>query len=280
MKNIDPPKITFIFLSLLALNLLTLGNLSAQPLATSETTVSSRPKQTDITSARLINNYLAVSGGKQAYANLKNVTATGTIIEGGKSKSFKLIETQDGRRHLTYKWKHLGRPYQTVYYTDGTRAWQQKLLPQKAKTQLLTGRDALHFIHQRWLIKPFALPLKADYVFKYQGMANVAGRPSYLISGYGKNNTRSWFYFDKEKYLLTRWGGKGTIAGIEENMDYRATRFSAANGVLIPQQIELIAENAQFGTITFDTITVNQTLDPKMFSVPSTSRPTLRQVVR
>lgn len=98
-----------------------------------------------------------------------------------------------------------------------------------------------------------------------------------MIVGFGKNNERSWFYFDTERFLLTRWGGKGTIGGIEEYMDYRASHFIPVNGVLLPKQIDLIAEDSLFGTITFDTITANETLDAKMFYMPPSIIPTLRQ---
>ena len=74
-----------------------------------------RPEQSDETSEKLISNYLATSGGKSAYENLKNITASGTFIEAGKSKSFELIETRDGKRRLTCSWRHLGRDCKMIY---------------------------------------------------------------------------------------------------------------------------------------------------------------------
>jgi hypothetical protein len=241
---------------------------------------STSPNQTDKASKQLIKNCLAVSGGKQAYIDLKSVTATGTVVQAGKHKSFLLIETQDGRRQLTYSWKHLGRTYKTLYSFDGVQNWQQELLPKKKHPEAASGRDALHFARQRWLIQPLVIPLMADFIFKYQGEAKVSGRPSYVITGFGKGTDRSWFYFDKESSLLTRWGGKGTIGGIEEYMDYRATRFATVNGVLLPKQIDMLAENSPYGTITFDTITANEDIDLKIFYMPASTIPTLRQKIR
>ena len=282
MKNIYLNNATSTLWLALALGLLLLSpaGAQAQSVEEPEAVANYRPKLTDKASRQLIKNCLAVSGGKQAYIDLKNVTATGTIVEAGKLKTFLLIETQDGRRQLTYTWKHLGRNYKTLYSFDGVQTWQKELLPKEQHPKAISGRDALHFARQHWLLQPFIVPLKANYVFKYQGQAKVAGRPAYIITGYGKNNKRSWFYFDKEKYLLTRWGGKGTIAGIEEYMDYRATHFATVNGVLLPKQIELLAENSPFGTITFETITANQKLDAKIFYMPASTIPTLRQIVR
>ena len=282
MKSLHSRKATPTLLIALALSLLMVAPAFAQtqPTEPTEPEISFRPKVTDKASKQLIKNYLAVSGGKQAYIDLQNVTATGTIVEAGKLKSFELIEMQDGRRQLTYTRKHLGRTYQTLTSFDGVHTWQQELLPKEKYPEPLSGRDALHFARQHWLIQPFVVPLKADYVFKYQGESKVGGRPSYLVAAFGKNTNRSWFYFDKEKSLLTRWGGKGTIAGIEEHMDYRATRFATVNGVLLPKQIDLLAENSPFGTITFETITANQKIDAKIFYMPPSTIPTLRQIVR
>lgn len=283
MKKLHLRKATSHTLLAIAFGLLILTPAGAQAQSTTaepEAAANVRPKLTDITSKRLIRNCLAVSGGTQAYIDLKNVTATGTIVEAGKLKNFLLIETQDGRRQLTYTWTHLGRKYKELFSFDGVHTWQQTLLPKEKYPEPISGRDAIHFAHQRWLIQPLVVPLKANYVFKYQGEAKVAGRPAYVITGFGKNKQRSWFYFDKEKSMLTRWGGKGTIAGIEEYMDYRATRFAVVNGVLLPKQIELLAENSPFGTITFDTITANETIDAKIFYMPPSTIPTLRQIVR
>lgn len=236
-----------------------------------------RPKTTDKASEQLIQNYLTVTGGKPAHIALRNIVATGTIKEAGKLKSFRLIETQDGKRHLTYTWKHLGRTYETVYSFDGAIAWRQERLPKKQHPESYSGAAATHFIRQRWLIQPFILPLKADYVFQYQGSAKVGGRPTHVVVGYGKQNERTWFYFDKEKSLVIRWGGLGSFAGVKDGLDYRATRFESVDGVLLPKQIDLLAEDAPFGTITFESIQTNQHIDPKSFYLPPSVIPTLRQ---
>jgi hypothetical protein len=245
-----------------------------------ETAAHPRPARTDQACHRLIDNYLTVIGGQAAYRQLKNLVASGTIEEAGKLKSFELIETRDGRRHLNFRWKVRGRPHHSRHAFDGITTWKQELLPKQTPPVTLKGRDAAHFARQRWLLQPFVLPLKADYTFNYQGKAKVSGRPAYLICGHGKQNVRSWFYFDQQKSLLTRWGGKASIAGVEAHMDYRATRFAAVNGVLLPKQIDLLAEDAPFGSITFDTIRANQAIDPTQFKMPRSTSPLLRQQSR
>jgi hypothetical protein len=226
---------------------------------------------------RLIGNYLTVTGGREAHRALRNVVAEGTITESILERTFKLIETNDGKRHLTYDWTHLGRRHRVVYVHDGLQTWTQVLAPKKEDARLYGGSDGAHFAGQRWLLQPFTLPSRADFTFKYQGTAKVGGRPAYLVKGYGQSGAGSWFYFDQEKFLLIRWGGEGRIAGVTENMDYRAIRFKSADGVLLPSHIDLLAENAAFGQVRFERIDVNRDLNDLSFFMPRSTTPTLRQ---
>lgn len=236
-----------------------------------------RPEKSDAASLRLVDNYLAVTGGRSAHSALRNVVAEGTIKESTLLRNFKLIETADGKRHLTYHWTHLGRKHRVVYVHDGLQTWTQVLVPKKQDARPYGGADGAHFANQRWLLQPFTLPAVADFTLKYQGTSKVSGRPAYVIKGYGKNDSKSWFYFDKETFLLIRWGGEGQIAGVKENMDYRATQFKKAGGVLLPSQIDLLAEDAAFGKVSFEPIKVNQDLNDVSFFMPQSVLPTLRQ---
>lgn len=236
-----------------------------------------RPQQSDAASLRLIENYLTVTGGRSAHRALRNVVAEGTIKESTLQRNFRLIETADGRRHLTYHWTHLGRKHHVIYVHDGLQTWTQELAPKQKDAQPHGGADGAHFASQRWLLQPFTLPALADYTFKYQGTAKVGGRPAYLVKGYGKGDGKSWFYFDKAKFLLIRWGGEGQIAGVREPMDYRATQFKSVGGVLLPTAIDLLAQDAAFGKVRFERIEVNQDLNDLSFFMPQSTTPTLRQ---
>lgn len=242
-----------------------------------EAAVKARPEKTDAASRQLIRNYLTVTGGAEAHEKLQNVVARGTMTEAGRIKQFELIEMQDGRRHLSLSWRHLGRDYKEIFVFDGLEAWKQQILPERKDPEDYFGQEGIHFANQRWLLQPFVLPSVADYTFKYQGAAKVGGRPCHIIVGYGKKDVRSWFYFDKEKFLVLRWGGFGELAGVREYMDYRATKFRRAGGVLLPSEIDLLAENEAFGKIQFDAILPNQKIDLQVFSKPKSRVPVLRQ---
>ena len=118
-------------------------------------------------------------------------------------------------------------------------------------------------------------------VFQLPGQSHASAAAHAYIDrqATGKqSDERSWFYFDQERSLLTRWGGKGTIGGVEAYMDYRATSLrSQVNGVLLPKQIDLLAENAAFGSITFDSITCESSPStPRGSTCPAVLAPLLR----
>lgn len=258
-----------IFLSLLigALPLLAQKRIFVEP----------RPNQSDAASSQLVQNFLNVSGGRDRHNRLRNVVATGTIKESTLERRFELIETSSGQRHLTYEWTHLGRSHKVVYAHDGVETWKQDLAPKKDHPDTVGGIDGQHFGEVLWLIHPFTLPRMADYVFEYRADSKVKGRPAHLVKGFGKNNRPLWFYFDQENFLITRWGSIGLIAGVEEYMDYQATKFQRIDGLVFPSEIELVAENSVYGQVVFESIRTNQDLGGLSFFKPHSTIPMLRQ---
>lgn len=237
-----------------------------------------RPDATDKSSERLINNYLTASGGIQAHRKIQNIVARGTIKESTLQRNFELIETADGRRHLTYEWVHLGRAHNEVFVYDGVETWTQIRAPKEQPAEDYKGLLGQHFSTQRWLFHPFTLPTRAKFVFEYKGTARVNGRSTFVAKGYGRNDIPSWFYFDKEQSLVFRWGGPSLIAGVKEQIDYRATEFEKVSGVIMPSRIDLLAQNAPYGVIEFSEIMVNQNLSDVSFYRPKSNVPVLRQV--
>ncbi|MFT4901661.1 MAG: hypothetical protein ACI81V_000935 [Lentimonas sp.] len=239
-----------------------------------------RPTATDKASGQLIRNHLTVTAGKEQHLRARNIVAEGTITEAGHAREFTAIETAEGQRKITYRWRVKGRPQQSIECFDGTHAWKQVIKPKQAEAQKWSGRSATYFASHFWFIHPFNPPLASDYVFAYQGKAKVNGRPAYIVTGYGKANERSWFYFDQEKFLLTRWGGIGQAAGQDIYLDYRAQRFKSIEGVLLPQELDLLIQDSPYGTIRFDRIQINQALAHDTFTEKVKKSPLLRQVNR
>lgn len=253
--------------------------LLALPLGLSaQETEIQRPSASDKASGQLIQNFLTVTGGKDSHQKIQNIVAEGSITEAGFIREFTAIETADGRRKITYRWKVLGRPHENVEAFDGERSWRQNILPKEDEAKNWSGRDASYFIHQRWFIQPFLKPLASDYVFDYEGKSKVNGRPAHIVVGYGKDNERSWFYFDQEKFLLTRWGGIGLAAGQEIYLDYRARRFKSVEGIALPQELDLLIQDDAFGQIRFDRIRINQPVPDTAFTAKVKESKTLRQI--
>jgi hypothetical protein len=246
-------------------------------LASGRSSLEPRPNQSDTASSQLVQNFLKASGGAAGHEQIRNVVATGTIKISTLDRRFRLVETSDGRRHITYQWTHLGRPHKVVYAHDGVLTWKQEYLPKKKHPLQVGGSEGRHFGEVLWLLQPVTLPRKADFTFEYRGDSKVKGRPVHLVKGFGKNNRPMFLYFDKENFLITRWGGIGSIAGVDEYMDFQATRFRRVDGLIFPSEIEMVAEDDVYGRIVFETIETNQNLDDLSFFMPHSTIPMLRQ---
>lgn len=236
-----------------------------------------RPAETDAESRRLLDNYLAVTGGREAHSEIRNVVVRGVLEEPGPRKRFKLVETRDGRRRLTLTWKIRGREQKVVRGYDGSTIWRQRILPGKQPADEWEGPDARHFARQRWFLHPFLPPLRGEYVFAYAKRARVGGRSAYLVVGYGPGNHRSWFYFDSETFLLSRWGGLASFGDAEDYLDYRAKRFKWIDGVLWPKRMEQLAEESSFGRIKVEEFSTNESISADLFKLPPDELPVLRQ---
>lgn len=239
--------------------------------------VEPRPEQSDAASSQLLTNYLKVSGGADRHESLRNVVASGSIKESTLERRFNLVETSDGKRFIRYQWTHLGRPHEVTYAHDGLQSWKQELKPEKKHPVEIGGLKGHHFGEILWLIHPVTRPRSADFAFQYRGNAKVQERPAHLVRGFGKNNRPLWLYFDKESFLITRWGGLSLFGGTQEYKDYRATSFRRVDGLVFPSKIELLAENDAYGQIVIESLLTNQDLDGVSFLMPTTTTPTLRQ---
>lgn len=240
-----------------------------------------RPDMSDGPSLKLIQNYLTASGGKAKHRQLRNVQVTGQYKEAKDLKYFTLIETYKGERYFQLQWKLRGIQYEEIYAFDGLEAWQQRTLPDDKKRNLAkaySGRTAIHFANQRWFFQPFNLPLSPKYVFDYQGTDTVAGRATHMVVGYGPKNERSWFYFDQETFLVTRWGGIGAVSGGQAYLDYQAKGFKAVDGIFLPTGLTLLAKGQPYGEVVFESIETNVDVEVGLFKKPAAYIPTLRSV--
>jgi hypothetical protein len=263
------------------LSLVLTGSLVAQTtteIATEEgNTVNTRPDSSSPAALKIIQNYITASGGYKNHLNIKSILAKGTITEANLTRSFELIETSEGLRHITYRWRKQGRDHVETMASNGSIVWSQQTAPKSIPAKVIKGAEAVHFINQFWFLNPALAAKKTDFVYAIQGSAKVFSRSTYLVIAYNPQNVRSWFYFDKETFLPIRWGGLGKVAGSEEYLDYRSTRFEYTDGVLRPKAIDLIVENDAFGTINFSSIQSNVEVDQENFELPVYESPVLRQ---
>lgn len=258
-------------------------NLSAQSPATTESAIQAtepevtRPEKSDPAALKIVKNYQVASGGLDTHASLRSLSIKGSITEAGETKNFELIETREGQRLITYRWKKLGRHYVETIASDGTDVWEQRTKPEKDFARTMKGPRATHFSHQYWFLQPALNPGENGFIYQLQGSAKILGRPCYIVLAWAPNNEKTWLYIDKETFLLLRWGGLGQVASATEYIDYRSTRFRPIHGVLMPSSIDLVFENDAFGTISIDSIEANIEANFSIFKMPVENSPVLRQ---
>ena len=248
--------------------------------STDTTLAQARPLQTDAASERLIQNHLVASGGILAHSRINNIAVEGTQQIRSETKAFTLIETNDGKRHLTYRWKHLGRQYEEIYVFDGLRAWKQVRLPSPQPAKSLVGLEGAHFGSVHWFLQPFTLPMRGSYEFSFDRASRVGTRESYRVNGSGKQGIQQSFHFDKETALLIRWGGDGLVAGSQQRLNYQATHFTAVEGVQFPKAISLLIGTKPYGYIRIERLTTNVDISMIDFFRSGRKTPTLRQLTR
>ena len=82
----------------------------------------------DKTSLQILGNNAKVIGGT---SGLRNVVATGTFDYSRDTKKFRLIETAEGDRHMTFKWRYMGRDFTETLVSirepegDGPDTWRE-----------------------------------------------------------------------------------------------------------------------------------------------------------
>lgn len=115
-----------------------------------------------------------------------------------------------------------------------------------------------HFRSNYLFLQPFTTPAKGRVGYKFLGSQQlplVKDKEVYAVSQQGNQS----FLFDKENFLLLKWGGPGVLAGTEVEIAFYATSFNRWDGAIFPAQIKVIANGVSIGDYTVDQVSINGT---------------------
>ena len=104
--------------------------------------------------------------------------------------------------------------------------------------------------------------------FQYIGVDKVAQRKTYVI----RRGTESYYYFDKEKFLLLKWGREESLGGQKLEVSYVANSFkrwgTPRDTFLLPSQISIVAGDKVLGSYRIEGIEINRPVKQSVFTPP------------
>ena len=104
---------------------------------------------------------------------------------------------------------------------------------------------------------------------RYIGMDKVGGRQTYVI----QRGSDSFYYIDKEKFLLLKWGREDYFGGKKIEVSYIANAFkrwdTSPEQILLPSKITISAKGQTLGSFTVDHAEANSFMTGNpVFKVP------------
>lgn len=104
---------------------------------------------------------------------------------------------------------------------------------------------------------------------QFIGKETLAKRDTYVI----RRGSESFYYIDKEKFLLLQWGRKEVFGAKKLEVSCLANTFKRWNGpsgpVLLPSKISVMAKGQVLGSYSVDRVEIDIDLDSRLFIPPS-----------
>ena len=217
-----------------------------------------KPKAEDI-----LDNYIKITGGKEAHEKIKSLTAKGRVeaaaqgIKGQLALYFaapnKLYELMDipglDKREQGY---------------DGKVAWEKSTV---TGARILTGEEKAATVREATLdadVNWRQLYQKAELA----GEEAVNGKPAYKVIMTPNEGAPSTRFYDKESGLLVKSIETVTSAMGKITTEALISDYKKVNGVLFPHKIKQTALG-QSADITFDSIEANTEIPKDRFDLPA-----------
>jgi len=210
----------------------------------------------------LLDKYVTVTGGKEAYEKCKNRVMKGTmeVVGAGVKGELAIYQTRPNKLYLEVNLQGLGKIEQG---TDGQTAWERsaitgpRILQGEEKAMRL--REALFNEEVEWR----TLYKKADCV----GEETVEGKPCYKVNLTPLEGSVVTKYFDKGSGLEIK-----TVATVKTQMGDVPTEvlysdYKKVDGILMPHKLHQKALSQQI-VMTVDKVQHNVEMPAGRFDLP------------
>jgi hypothetical protein len=219
-------------------------------------------QQKDLPPAKEIwEKFIKVTGGREAYAKIRNMVTEGTIEVTGVGVSGTIQIWEEGNKHLMEV--NIGGAGKIVEGTDGKNAWSMAAI---FGNRLKKGKELEETLFES------ELHGDVNWEKRYQkvecvGVADVEGKPAYkVVCTPEKLNPRT-MYFDKESGLLVRMDTKQTTPMADVDAEIILSDYRKVDGVLKPFKSRVKA-GPQEMIMTVKKVECNVQIPPERFAMP------------
>lgn len=235
------------------------------------------PPATDAASEKIIEAHLRALGGLGRVMAIQNTVSQGTLREAKEESRITYYRAAPNlMRTESVKQQH-GRTAEVIRGYNGERAWLFDKSERHPFPTTMNEPEARSFILQADFHGPIINREAQGNIFRYEGEVRSRGRKHYLLKMFDPNGRTTYLYFDAETMLVTRTGRQESLHGSIVDFDTYYTRYQRVDGVWMPSEIEMAIGNQVYGTLKWNSIQANQSLNPEIFEEPKVREVWLRQ---
>jgi hypothetical protein len=216
-----------------------------------------KPKGDDI-----LDNFVKVTGGKEAYAKIKSIVVNGKLEFTGQGLKGNLAVYQSAPNKF-YEVVEIPMVEKQERGYDGKTAWEKSLT---GGGRILTGEEKAVLVRGATVdadVKWRDFYTKAEFL----GEEDVQGKPTYKVELTSKEGTKSTHFYDKSSGLLIK-----SIDLINSPMGKVKTEsfvgdYKKVEGILFPHAVKQTALGREIA-VTLDKIQVNVEVPKDRFDLP------------
>lgn len=221
------------------------------------------------TADEILAKYLETTGGVQNWKALKTMKATGKMSMQGMDLDFNMTSKVPNKMHMVIKFQ--GQEIIQAY--DGVDAWMLNPLAGGKEPVKIPEEQAKEMTEQE-VEDEFIDYTKKGHEVKLLGKEEVDGASCYKIELIkNKNNDKEdvteIHYFDAENFvpIMTKSYVRSGPSKGQEAQTYLSD-YQEVNGLMIPFSIETKSNGQTVQKMTFQKITINESVEDTLFTFP------------
>ena len=216
--------------------------------------------------AAILDKFVEVTGGKEAYGKLQNRVTKGTYELVGMDivGNTLVYQARPSKRYYRFEADAFGT---LEHGTDGDVVWEKN----KRELRMKDGEDRLAALHEAFFDSVAdwrKLYKKAECV----GIADVDGKPCYkVVLTPAEVKQPRTHYFDKQSNLLVKTETQVDDSRGEFLMETYPSEYKPVDGILIPFRSRVTVADSQRLSVT-DSVEHNVNIPDNQFKMPEDSK--------